>query len=35
MKLQTRNRLIVLLIVLFPIVVLAGFILSEALHPQK
>jgi len=35
MKTQTRNHLILLLILAFPIMVLIGFVLSEYLHPPK
>lgn len=35
MKTQTRNRLILLLILAFPIMVLVGFVLSEYLHLPK
>ena len=32
---KTRNRLIVLFIVTFPIMVLIGFVISEYIHPPK
>jgi cytochrome c-type biogenesis protein CcmE len=32
---KTRNRLIIVLILIFPIVVLVGFVLSEYLNPPK
>jgi hypothetical protein len=35
MKTRTRNRLIMLLILAFPIMVLIGFVLSEYLHLPK
>jgi hypothetical protein len=35
MKTQTRNRLIILFILAFPLMVLIGFVLSEYLHPPK
>jgi hypothetical protein len=35
MNTKNRNRLIVLFIVAFPIMVLIGFVLSEYLNPPK
>jgi hypothetical protein len=35
MNAKTRNRLIVLFIVTFPIMVLIGFVISEYIHPPK
>jgi hypothetical protein len=35
MSIKNRNRLVVLLILAFPIMVLIGFVLSEYLHPPK
>jgi hypothetical protein len=35
MTIKTRNRLIVLFIVAFPIMVLVGFVLSEYISPPK
>jgi hypothetical protein len=35
MTTKTRNRLIILFIVTFPIMVLIGFVISEYLHPPK
>ena len=35
MNTKNRNRLIVLFIVTFPIMVLIGFVLSEYLNPPK
>ncbi len=35
MNTKIRNRLVVLLILSFPIMVLIGFVLSEYLHPPK
>ena len=35
MTTKTRNRLIVLFIVIFPIMVLVGFVISEYIHPPK
>jgi hypothetical protein len=33
MSIKTRNRLIILFIVTFPIMVLIGFVISEYIHP--
>jgi hypothetical protein len=35
MTTKTRNRLIVLFIVTFPIMVLVGFVISEYTHPPR
>jgi len=35
MSIRNRNRLIVVLIVVFPIMVLISFVLSEYLNPPK
>jgi len=35
MTTKTRNRLIVLFIVTFPIIVLVGFVISEYIHPPR
>ena len=35
MTTKTRNRLIVLFIVTFPIMVLVGFVISEYIHPPR
>ena len=35
MTVKTRNRLIILFIVTFPIMVLIGFVVSEYVHPPK
>jgi hypothetical protein len=35
MTTKTRNRLIVLFIVTFPLMVLIGFVISEYIHPPQ